>query len=434
MGWVIAYMPLFDSRKETGTVVKPVVHLVEDTFHSDLFPLTYSRPSYELRTGMFTLRERLSRFFGSDEIRHHMRDWVIATFKAVHPDLNTEFVPGEAICINGRVVADAAVAEAITSLRNDECLKSTDGQVVAVRRTVTTREALGRTFDENELSGLSMKTVAATMIRYPWDLIFLNAELIERDARASGNLGKRKGTVSDGAYLHHKENIYIAPGVTVQPGVVIAADKGPVYIDEGAEVMANAAIQGPVYIGKKSIIKMGAKIYGGTFIGDVCKVGGEVEGAIIHGYSNKQHEGFLGHAYIGMWCNLGADTNNSDLKNNYGMVDMIINGKKIDTGKQFMGLVMGDHSKTGINTMFNTGTVVGFSCNVFGAGYLPKYVPSFTWLDSASGPVEYRLDKAIEVAQRVTERRKVAFTAADEQLFTGIFDVTKKERAFSPTA
>lgn len=412
--------------------MKPAVYLVEDKLHSDLFPLAYSRPSFELRSGMFTLRERLNRLLESHEIRCHMRDSVKETFKVGHPDINTEFVPGDAICINGRVVADTAVAEAITSLKNNECLKSNDGQVVAIRRAVQSPEALDLVFDENQLSGLSVKKVAAAMIRYPWDLIFLNAELIERDARASGNLGKRKGIVSDGAYLHHKERIYVAPGVTIQPGVVIDADKGPVYIDDGAEIMANAAIQGPVYIGKRSIVKMGAKIYGGTFIGDVCKVGGEVEGVIIHGYSNKQHEGFLGHAYIGMWCNLGADTNNSDLKNNYGMVDMIINGKKVDTGKQFMGLVMGDHSKSGINTMFNTGTVVGFSCNVFGAGYLPKYVPSFTWLDSATGPVEYRLDKAIEVAKRVMDRRKVDFTDGDEKLFNKIFAATKEERAFSP--
>lgn len=411
--------------------MKPIVHLVEDKFYSDLFPLTYSRPSYELRSGMFTLRERLYRLFESYDIRYHMRGWVKETFKVAHPHLNTEFIPGDAICINGRVAADSAIAKVIASLGNNECLKSDNGQVIAVRRTVQTLETLDRVFDDNELSGLSITTAAATIVRYPWDLIFLNAELIERDVRASGNLGKNKGSVADNAYLFRKGNIYIAPGATVQPGVVLVADKGPIYIDECAEVMANAAIQGPVYIGKKSIIKMGAKIYGGTSIDDVCKVGGEVEGSIIQGYSNKQHEGFLGHAYIGTWCNLGADTNNSDLKNNYSTVDVVINGEKVDTGSMFMGLVMGDHSKSGINTMFNTGTVVGFSCNVFGAGYLPKYIPSFTWLDNSKESVEYRLDKAIEVAERVMERRKVAFTDVDKKLFEKIFSITKHERPFA---
>lgn len=412
--------------------MKPVVYFIEDKQHSNLFPLALSRPVYELRSGMLTLRERFCRALASHDIRFHMRDWIKETFAAAHPDAKTGFTAGDALCVNGRVVADATVADAVTSLKQNECLRTKRGAVVAVRRTVASEAELERVFDEGALTGLSTHTVDAAIIEYPWDLIFLNSELIERDARASGHLGKQKGAVSDAAYLSHKEHIYIAPGATIQPGAVLVADKGPIYIDEGADIMANATIQGPAYIGRNSIIKMGAKIYGGTSIGEVCKVGGEVEGVIIHGYSNKQHEGFLGHAYVGMWCNLGADTNNSDLKNNYGMVDMIINGKKIDTGRQFMGLVMGDHSKSGINTMFNTGTVVGYSCNVFGAGYLPKYVPSFTWLDSAAGPVEYRLDKAIEVAKRVTERRKVTFTDADSQLFERIHAATQSERNFSP--
>jgi len=183
-----------------------------------------------------------------------------------------------------------------------------------------------------------------------------------------------------------------------------------------------------VYIGKNSKVKVGAKIYEGVTVGPVCKVGGELETSIIHGFSNKQHEGFLGHAYIGEWCNLGADTNNSDLKNNYSSVDVIMQGEKIDTGLTFVGLFMGDHSKSGINTMFNTGTVVGFCSNVYGAGYLPKYIPSFSWFDAQKGAQTYKMEKAIEVATRVMARRKVRFSATDKKLFHDIFHLTTKER------
>ncbi len=202
---------------------------------------------------------------------------------------------------------------------------------------------------------------------------------------------------------------------------MIDSDAGPVIIENGGTIMPNAVIIGPVYIGKKCTIKANAKIYEGTSIGQISKVGGEVEESIIHEYSNKQHEGFLGHAYIGSWCNLGADTNNSDLKNNYGPVTIVMDKEKINTGETFVGLFMGDHSKSGINTMFNTGTVVGFCSNVFGAGYLPKYIPSFSWLDAQKGITPYKLEKAIEVAKKVMKRRDIKFTSVDNNIFKYLF-------------
>jgi UDP-N-acetylglucosamine diphosphorylase/glucosamine-1-phosphate N-acetyltransferase len=159
----------------------------------------------------------------------------------------------------------------------------------------------------------------------------------------------------------------------------------------------------------------------------MCKVGGEVEESVIHSYSNKQHDGFLGHAYLGMWVNLGADTNNSDLKNNYGNVKVVINGRLVDSGSMFVGLTMGDHSKSGINTMFNTGTVVGVSSNVFGAGFPPKFVPSFSW-GGSDGQETYELEKSLAVARRVMARRKVTLSAAEESLFRTVFELTRWER------
>ncbi|OPX32048.1 hypothetical protein B1H10_08075 [candidate division KSB1 bacterium 4484_188] len=213
-----------------------------------------------------------------------------------------------------------------------------------------------------------------------------------------------------------KENVHIAAGARVMPGVVLNAESGPIYIDQGAVVMPNAVLEGPLYLGKKSRIKIGAKIYQDTTIGPVCKVGGEVEGSIIHSYSNKQHDGFLGHSYLAEWVNIGADTNNSDLKNTYGEITVFLNGSPVKTGKRFVGLIMGDHSKTGINTMLNTGTIVGVNCNVYGAGFPPKFIPSFS-MGGSSGFREYNFEKALEVAEIVMSRRQVKFSEKHKNMF-----------------
>jgi UDP-N-acetylglucosamine diphosphorylase/glucosamine-1-phosphate N-acetyltransferase len=235
------------------------------------------------------------------------------------------------------------------------------------------------------------------------------------------------GKIYPNVTLLEDKNIYIAAGAKIKPGVVLDAEDGPIYIDEGATIMANASLQGPLFVGAKSAIKMGAKIYEGTSIGEVCKIGGEVEESIIHSYSNKQHEGFIGHSYLGQWVNIGADSNNSDLKNNYSTVKVYVNGEMVDSGSLFVGLTMGDHSKCGINTMFNTGTVVGVMSNVFGAGYPDKFIPSFTW-GGIESMATYEIDKALEVARRVMARRKMALSAAQEKMLRRVFEMTVSER------
>jgi UDP-N-acetylglucosamine diphosphorylase/glucosamine-1-phosphate N-acetyltransferase len=270
--------------------------------------------------------------------------------------------------------------------------------------------------------------VEVQLIEYPWDLVHQNGPQIDADWKLSGYHGQIEGHIYDGAILINRDEIFVGQGAKVKPGAILDAESGPVIIEPGATIFPNAAIEGPAFIGEKSLIKIGAKIYEGTSIGEVCKVGGEVEETIIHSYSNKQHDGFLGHSYLGMWVNLGADTNNSDLKNNYGNVKVYVDGEMVDSGSMFVGLTMGDHSKSGINTMFNTGTVVGVSCNVYGGGFPPKFIPSFTW-GGAEGLVEYRLDKALETARAVMSRRKIDLTSADEELMRGIFEATAKERA-----
>jgi UDP-N-acetylglucosamine diphosphorylase/glucosamine-1-phosphate N-acetyltransferase len=267
------------------------------------------------------------------------------------------------------------------------------------------------------------------MISYPWDLVNLNgAEIVADFALLAPEKEKRmRGTVYEGAHLVNPGNIVIGEGSKVKPGVVLDAEGGPIWIGNNVTVFPNAVIEGPAFVGDRSLVKVGAKIYENTSIGPVCKVGGEVEGAVIHSYSNKQHDGFLGHAYLGMWVNLGADTNNSDLKNNYGNVKLVIDGETVDSGSMFMGLVMGDHSKSSINSMFNTGTVVGVSSNIFGSGFPPKSVPSFAW-GGAEGLKTYDLEKALEVARRVMGRRKMALSGAEEKVLRAVFELTKKER------
>jgi UDP-N-acetylglucosamine diphosphorylase/glucosamine-1-phosphate N-acetyltransferase len=272
---------------------------------------------------------------------------------------------------------------------------------------------------------LPEKGVEWPLLEWPWELFERNGERITEQADR-WPLGERPAL--RGVHLLDEERVFIHERAHVQPGVVLDASAGPIVIDEGATVMANAVIQGPCYVGRGSSVKIGAKIYHGTTIGPLCKVGGEVEESIFHSYSNKQHDGFLGHAYVGSWCNFGADTNNSDLKNNYSSVKLWCDGAWRDTGSLFVGLLMADHAKTGINTSLNTGTVVGVSCNLFGAGLPPKYLPSFSW-GGVAGWTEYRVEDALQTAERVMGRRNVPLTGAEAALLRYIFEATASERA-----
>lgn len=377
--------------------------IYEDENAADLYPLTYTRPVFELLCGTMSLGERIRRFFPEARLVYKCRDYIIPTLKDKYPDIPVNLlIESPCLYINGAVLFDDALFHKITSDSN--LTLTCENTTVAFWNGLSTKK----------------EKCNATVIRYPWDLIKHNPAMITQDF----NKNKRtEGKTHDGAHLIEPANISIGKNSTIKPGVVIDAEHGPVIIGENVTVMPNAVIEGPCYIGDHSIIKAGAKIYEGTSIGPVCKVGGEVEASILHGYSNKQHDGFLGHSYIGEWCNLGADTNTSDLKNNYSHVKMNVNGKEVDTGSLFVGLMMGDHSKSGINTMFNTGTTVGVSSNIFGAGFPPKIIPSFAWVDGQDVQ-GYRLDKAIEVAGTVMARRKITMTENYKKLLQYIFDIT----------
>ncbi|MDC0977756.1 hypothetical protein OAR19_00695, partial [bacterium] len=262
-----------------------------------------------------------------------------------------------------------------------------------------------------------------TVLNYFWDFININAKEITADISNKSSLTNNLPSAK-AAKIVKSKNVYIGKNVSIKPGVVLDADKGPILIDDNVEIFPNVTIIGPAYIGKDTIVKAGAKIYEGTSVGPCCKIGGELESTIFQGYSNKQHEGFLGHSYVGEWVNLGAGTENSDLKNNYSTIKVTINSKEIDSGFQFVGCCIGDHTKTGIKTTINTGSNFGVFCNVFGSGYQPKYLADFTWQDNENNGKNSKrciFDKAIKTAQEVMKRRGKSLTSAAKILYKNIY-------------
>lgn len=407
------------------------VCIFEDPQYVKLLPLVYTRPVYDLRCGILTLREKIQRAYPKANVALLCRPYLADVVKQQNPSAKVNAVPpGNCLFVNGRVLVDASFAKKIP-LKGKNALYISGNTVVAVRMNAVARtsrkEDLTGSFDVDHFAEFEKIDVKVTLVEYSWDLVQRNGKQIAADFESHVGKQKSKGKIYPGAHLLNKKNIFIEAGAVVKPGVVLDAESGPIYIGKNAKVFSNAVIEGPAFIGAGTLVKIGAKIYGNTSIGEMCKVGGEVEGSIIHSYSNKQHDGFLGHSYLGMWCNLGADTNNSDLKNNYRHVKVYVNGTLVDTGSQFVGLTMGDHSKSGINTMFNTGTVVGVSSNVFGAGFPPKSVPSFTW-GGAEKLQAYDLEKSLDVARRVIARRNLRMTDNDEALMRKIFELSSHER------
>jgi UDP-N-acetylglucosamine diphosphorylase/glucosamine-1-phosphate N-acetyltransferase len=264
-------------------------------------------------------------------------------------------------------------------------------------------------------------------ISHTWDIFSKNEPAILDDfelltlKRASEPLGKTNLQIGEG-------KIFIEKGAKIE-GVTVNTAAGPVYIGNNAEIMEGSLLRGPLAICNNTTVKMGAKIYGPTTIGPYSKVGGEVNNSVIFGYSNKAHDGFLGHSVISEWCNLGADTNTSNLKNTYDNIRLWSYPRRtfVNTHLQFCGLIMGDHSKCGINTMFNTGTVVGINANIFGSGFQRNFIPSFTW-GGTSGHSGYDLEKALEVAQSVCKRRGIAFGEIDKEILTHIYQVTAQNK------
>ena len=408
--------------------------IFEDVNYSRLLPLVYFRPVYELRCGILTLREKISKQYPELPVSLHCRSYLKSLVEQQNPNLKVNAFSGKScLFINGRIIADDILKAKISLeeenkvyFKGDSCIAAK----VSGSKLDIIEHLLSCLFSLSSFDGFEKEEIDANIVDYPWNLVNANGGQIVSDFKIltkdlKGD--KVKGKIYEGAYLLNRDNIYIGDGSKIKPGAVLDAESGPIYIGNNVEVYPNSTIEGPVFIGDDSKIKVGAKIYEDTSIGPVCKIGGEVEASIIHSHSNKQHDGFLGHSYLGMWVNLGADTNNSDLKNNYSNVKVTINNEQIDSGSMFVGLTIGDHSKSGINTMFNTGTVVGVFSNIYGGGFPSKHIPSFSWGGSES-LVTYNIEKSIEVAKRVMNRRKIEMTEIDKELLKKVFDLTKEER------
>ena len=405
--------------------------IFEDSTYPNFYPLSYSRPVYELISGIRTLKEKIISDFPGLEISLHCRNYLEALTKLNNPGYTVNEIKGdECLFINGRVLCNGELKRISTK---EDCIYKNHEDIVAAKLSgknlYKVRNDLSDFLSIENLSNLPVINLEIKIAHYIWDLISENGKQLLSDIEFLTGQDKSYKSPKEFPAVNfiNPEQVFIGKDVIIKPGVVIDATHGPIFLDEKVFVFPNAVIEGPVYVGKDSKIKMGATIYENVSIGNVCKVGGEVEDAIIMPYSNKQHAGFIGHAYLGSWVNLGADTNCSDLKNNYSTVRVKLNGKSIDTGSQFLGLMIGDHSKSAINTMFNTGTVVGFSSNIFGSGFPDKYIPSFSW-GGAEGITTYDLKKGMETARIVMKRRNIDFSVEEEKLFRYIFDLTASER------
>ena len=356
------------------------IQLVDGKHRDHLLPLTYTRPVAQLRCGILTIAEKYQK--RGFDVGYETEDYLQEKFPSVQHD----------ILVSGSVCPTNSFIDAITSLTEGQALIQ-DDQLLAFKG-VNWADTPTEIFPFNDVLNLIIR---------PWDIWTKNAAEMNIDFDVLTK--DRFSAPIDSSNTVFGDRIFLEEGARVKASI-LNATSGPIYLAQNAEVMEGSIVRGGLALGAHSALKLGTKVYGATTLGPHCKVGGEINNSVILGYSNKGHDGFLGNSAIGEWCNLGADTNNSNLKNNYDEVKAwsYVDGRFSKTGQQFCGLIMGDHSKSGINTMFNTGTVVGVSANVYGAGFPRNFIPSFTW-GGPQGTTEYMIKKALDTANRMMQRR-----------------------------
>jgi len=379
-----------------------------------MLPLTYTRPVAELRVGILKIHEKWTKHLGADQVAFRTEQYLEDVYEL--PQIHS-------LTILGGLLPNEEVVEKIKSLKGLEVL-TLEGKILA-----------GYFENDEEISASGRKEISissATIIEDPWDIFSNNGNEIRQDFQLLTS-SRNSYPLTDPHTKTYGDSIFLEEGAKVRAAVLNAED-GPIYIGKNAEVQEGAVIRGPFALCDHSVVNMGAKMRGDNTIGPHSKVGGEVSNSVIQGYSNKGHDGFLGNSVIGEWCNLGADTNNSNLKNNYANVKMWDYSSKRfkDTGLQFCGLIMADHSKCGINTMFNTGTSVGVFANIFGEGFPRNIIPSFAW-GGSSGFSTYLTRKAFETAELVMKRKGKALTEADRTMLSHIFEMTSEYRVWEKT-
>ena len=379
------------------------IQLVDGKHRDHLLPLTYTRPVAQLRCGILTIAEKYQK--RGFDVGYETEDYLQEKFPSVQHD----------ILVSGSVCPTDSFIDAITSLTEGQALIQDD--LLLAFKGVNWADTPTEIFPFNDVLNLIIR---------PWDIWTKNAAEMNIDFDVLTK--DRFSAPIDSSNTVFGDRIFLEEGARVKASI-LNATSGPIYLAQNAEVMEGSIVRGGLALGAHSALKLGTKVYGATTLGPHCKVGGEINNSVILGYSNKGHDGFLGNSAIGEWCNLGADTNNSNLKNNYDEVKAwsYVDGRFSKTGQQFCGLIMGDHSKSGINTMFNTGTVVGVSANVYGAGFPRNFIPSFTW-GGPQGTTEYMIKKALDTANRMMQRRGLQVDDVERTILEKVYADSAKYR------
>ncbi len=371
----------------------------------NMLPLTFVRPVAEIRFGILTMREKWEYFLG-EKTSTLTENYLLPKYPIVEEDHN--------ILINASFQPEKDMVKMVKNLKKNQSLVSGD-HIIAMH---TPRAG-------NEQEDIELVDYEGTPLKlnYPWDIFTYNDLAIQHDFPIV-TAGRKSAGFGKGTHVVAPENVFVEEGAVISHAMINATNAF-VYIGKDSEIMEGAMIRGSFALCNNSVVKMGAKIYGATTIGPWSKVGGELDNVVFLGFSNKAHDGFLGNSVIGEWCNLGSGTNSSNLKNSYDIVKVwnYYEQRFIDTGLQFAGLIMGDHSKTGINTMLNTGTVIGVNANVFGSGFPRQFIPSFSW-GGAAGFTGFDFDKAVEIAERVFSRRNLIFDAKEKSILKSVYQAT----------
>ncbi|MCH2033174.1 MAG: GlmU family protein [Tenacibaculum sp.] len=387
--------------------------LFDGDVRTSLLPFTFTRPVADIRVGILTIREKWEKYLG-------------LTTTTITEEYLEEKYPmvelEENVMLNASFLPIPELVEMVKGLKQNEAIFK--GEDVIAFYTSQDQEEVD--FDSYTQIEFEEDII---QIKNTWDIFSKNDIAIRQDFNLLTE-GRESQPIPDTVNCIGREQIFIEEGAKLT-FATLNATNGPIYIGKNAEIMEGVVVRGALAMCENSILKLGAKIYGATTLGPYCKVGGEVNNSVFFGYSNKGHDGFLGNSVLGEWCNLGADTNNSNLKNNYAEVRLwnYETGRFAKTGLQFCGLMMGDHSKCGINSMFNTGTVVGVSANLFGSGFPRNFVPSFSW-GGASGFTEYKMNKVNEVAQVVMRRRSIEYDEIEQRILSAVFEETQKYRNY----
>ena len=389
--------------------------MFDDQSRNNLLPLTFTRPLADIRIGILTIREKWETLLKA-KTSTLTESYLSAKYPTIKDSQN--------ILINGSVCPHPELVNEINSLKPNQALVTKDS-IIALHLNAEDLDVSG----EMDISGIEeiQTELEPLKLNEVWEIFSKNGDALKKDfelitkRRKSEKLSPTNKTVGD-------HDIFIEKGARVEFSILNTTN-GPIYIGKDSEIMEGSIIRGPFALCDHAVVKMGTKIYGPTTIGPYSKVGGEINNSVIFGYSNKAHDGFLGNSVIGEWCNIGANTNNSNLKNSYDEVKLWNYNQKtfVETGLQFCGVIMGDHSKTGISTMFNTGTIVGVNVNVFGAGFQRNFIPSFSW-GGTSGFKIYDYKKAIKVAEAMYDRRDKVFDAIEKDILINLFDLTAVNR------